>query len=55
MNEAMNSRRILIVVGVVIIAGMVAWWLTRYLTVDSCLDRGGRWNYEKSDCEFAEP
>ena len=25
-----------------------------YLEVDKCLDRGGRWNYEKKVCEFEE-
>ena len=25
-----------------------------YLEVDKCLDRGGRWNYEKKVCELEE-
>lgn len=28
-------------------------WLKRGLSIDSCLDRGGRWNYELSVCEGA--
>ena len=24
---------------------------TRFFKIDSCLDRGGRWNYEKQECE----
>lgn len=26
-------------------------WLKGCLNVDSCLDSGGRWNYEKNICE----
>lgn len=26
-------------------------WIQRFLQVDSCLDRGGRWNYELNECE----
>ncbi|MFO0388849.1 MAG: hypothetical protein ACK502_03915 [Alphaproteobacteria bacterium] len=25
---------------------------SRWLTVDNCLDEGGRWNEEKKECEF---
>jgi hypothetical protein len=28
-----------------------AWWAKGQLAIDSCLDSGGRWNYEKSVCE----
>ncbi len=30
----------------------VAW--IDFLRVDSCLDRGGRWNYEERRCEMTE-
>lgn len=25
-----------------------------FLEIDKCLDRGGKWNYEKEICEFKE-
>ena len=25
-----------------------------YLDVDKCLDAGGKWNYETSECEFSD-
>lgn len=28
-------------------------WFQRELSIDSCLDRGGRWNYEADVCEGA--
>ena len=27
------------------------FWLKAQLTIDSCLDLGGRWNYENAVCE----
>ena len=27
------------------------WW-SDFLTIDGCLDDGGRWNYEARVCEF---
>lgn len=36
-----------------IVATMLAVWLRHELRVDSCLDRGGRWNAEASACEGA--
>lgn len=26
-------------------------WLGRFLAIDSCLDDGGRWNYDRDECE----
>jgi len=30
------------------------YWLKEFLEIDSCLDRGGRWNYETGTCEYHE-
>ena len=30
------------------------YWLKGFLEIDSCLDRGGRWNYETGTCEYHE-
>jgi len=38
----------LVGVGLGIVLG---WWLCRQADIDSCLDRGGRWLYEKRTCE----
>ena len=35
---------------VLITAGL---WAERQLSIDSCLDSGGRWNYEVAACEGA--
>jgi hypothetical protein len=32
---------------------VLAMWLRHELLIDSCLDRGGRWNSELSACEGA--
>jgi hypothetical protein len=42
---------ILLTVGVIISLIFGAKWIQRFLQVDSCLDRGGRWNYELNECE----
>lgn len=28
-------------------------WFGREVAIDSCLDRGGRWDYERAACEGA--
>jgi hypothetical protein len=30
---------------------MFVWWAKGQLAIDSCLDSGGRWSYEKSLCQ----
>jgi hypothetical protein len=30
---------------------LMAWWGWGQLTIDGCLDSGGRWNYELGECE----
>lgn len=41
---------LVLLAGALIAAGM---WVKRELSIDSCLDRGGRWSYEASVCERA--
>jgi hypothetical protein len=32
----------------------IAWpWLRNEIAIDSCLDAGGRWNYDEKRCEGA--
>ena len=43
-------RIILAVVAVLAVVAMSAWAL-RQLEIDSCLDEGGRFNYDTRNCE----
>lgn len=36
-----------------VIVGVLVMWFRHQLRIDSCLDRGGRWNSELSTCEGA--
>ncbi|PKP32293.1 MAG: hypothetical protein CVT99_06030 [Bacteroidetes bacterium HGW-Bacteroidetes-16] len=49
----MNKKLIiwLLIIGGIIALIFGAKWITRILQIDSCLDRGGRWNYELNECE----
>ena len=29
------------------------YWLKGFLAIDRCLDNGGRWNYDRGECEYA--
>ncbi len=40
----------LIVLGATLLWG--AMWAYRYLALDACLDRGGRWDYAKQACQL---
>jgi hypothetical protein len=39
---------LLVLAVILITAGL---WTGRQLSIDSCLDRGGRWNYEVAACD----
>jgi hypothetical protein len=47
--KRMFSAACLVLLAVVLIAASV--WAKRALSIDSCLDRGGRWNDEVAACE----
>jgi hypothetical protein len=49
----LNKKLILILltIGVIILLIFGAKWIRRFLQIDSCLERGGRWNYELNECE----
>lgn len=46
----MKIKKIISVVAVLILIA-VGIWFKGYLAVDSCLDSGGRWNYDTKTCE----
>ncbi len=31
---------------------LAAFWLARQIRIDKCLDNGGRWNYDKFECQY---
>jgi len=41
----------LLVIGSIIALIFGTKWIYRFFQIDSCLDRGGRWNYELNECE----
>lgn len=49
-----QNRIIVLIIGLLII--MAGIWtypkIKQFFKVDSCLDKGGRWNYETNKCEF---
>jgi len=49
----MNKKSITIVllIGIVLILIYGINWTKRLFQIDSCLDNGGRWNYELNECE----
>lgn len=54
MVDAMPRRTTLITIGLLaflIVATLFARWIAGQLAIDSCLDSGGRWNYEQRFCE----
>jgi len=48
----MKRRRAVLVLAALVIAALVmAPRLRRYVAIDSCLDAGGRWDYDRGACE----
>ena len=41
------------VLAVAMLAFALGFWFNGFLAVDSCLDRGGRWNDRDQSCEAA--
>jgi hypothetical protein len=48
-----NKRGLLVFAILAVCVLMLIWWVYKELQIDSCLDLGGRWNYEESVCETA--
>jgi len=42
---------ILLILGIIIALIIGINWTKRFFQIDSCLDSGGRWNYELNECE----
>lgn len=53
MNERSNSRiKIgLLIVGITLLLIFGVKWIIQCVRIDSCLDKGGKWNYDLKKCE----
>lgn len=51
----MRLKKIIIwsssIIGIVLILIFGVKWIIKYNRIDSCLDKGGKWNYELKKCE----
>ena len=43
----------IVTIGLVLVLIPLARWAQEFLASDNCLDRGGRWDYERHRCEGA--
>ena len=56
----MRHRRIALYAGISVVVAIGAVWfiyredIRSFWAIDSCLDRGGAWNYEVEECRFVE-
>jgi hypothetical protein len=51
----MLKRKLIIIFvlsGIILVSVYGIFKIARFLQIDSCLDKGGRWNYELKECEF---
>ena len=46
--------KLLIVCALFVLVLMFIFWVKKELKIDSCLDLGGRWNFQAEQCEFSE-
>lgn len=44
--------KICCILALIVILVFVFFRINRFLEIDSCLDSGGRWNYETNQCEY---
>ncbi len=48
------KKALLVAALFLMVAFIAAWpWLKTQVAIDTCLDAGGRWNYEQELCEGA--
>ncbi|RLE26702.1 MAG: hypothetical protein DRJ61_07660 [Acidobacteria bacterium] len=50
-----SLRTVVLVALVAVAVFLVARWTRMQLAIDSCLDRGGRWDYEQGVCVDPRP
>jgi hypothetical protein len=47
----MRKKKFILLIIIILLCIPVYLWIKRQLEIDSCLDKGGRWNYESGKCE----
>ncbi len=50
----MISKRKFLGLAFLALFAFLIFWLVKSLKVDSCLDNGGKWDYEEKRCLFSE-
>jgi len=51
----MKKRKSIILIILLTIIGLLIYpKVKRFIEIDICLDKGGSWNYNKSECEYSE-
>lgn len=50
----MSGRRKILLTIILLLLAIFGFRIKGCLDIDKCLDRGGRWNYEKGVCEYSE-
>ena len=45
----MNRKTILVIVVLIALIAF-GFWVKRFWDIDTCLDKGGRWDYERGEC-----
>lgn len=50
MTQLLRAGIILSIAAAVVAGGI---WLDREMSIDSCLDRGGAWDYQQARCKMA--
>lgn len=45
-------KRALIALGVFTVGMFAGAWLDDWLDIDTCLDRGGAWDYQRDACRY---
>lgn len=55
MRNRQEVKRIALWFLLLIGAAMFGYWFHGFIAIDSCLDLGGRWNYDRGYCEILIP
>jgi hypothetical protein len=52
-REAKKQKVLFVCIAVAVVLSVFSIWLVGELRIDSCLDRGGQWDYEQRKCDGA--
>lgn len=54
-THGLNKKRLVMWSIILALAVMAGCFLAHQVAIDRCLDGGGRWNYERGECEYGPP